>query len=88
MGELRTATYRLEIWDNAGFSTMIWRSRANEQTLMKFLDSYCRGLEAGGVNEHVSKSLGYVPYPKELKIVHQKTNEVKVQWKAAAFQVY
>lgn len=70
---------------------MAWRKEYGKPTLEnleKWITEYSRSLEIGGVNQHVSLSLGYVPYPRTAKIIRQRTGEVLASWKAAMFQVY
>lgn len=95
MGRSYTPPYRLEM---SGTTSMCWmvgdryqvkgNGKPTYDNLVKFIREYARSLEAGGTNEHISKALGYVPYPNWAKIVRQKDGVVMAEWKAAPFQVY
>ena len=88
MGRSITPKYKVTV----DGQTMCWRGRANQAELEKYIFAYAKSLELGGCNDHVSKMLGYVPYPQSARIefnddfVHEN-NPVAV-WKAAPFQVY
>lgn len=84
MGYTRTPKYRLEM---AGM-TFAWSGKPTQKRLEEFVFKYADSLKAGGVNEHISKALGYVPYPSHAIIVDQATKDIVVEWKAAAFQVF
>lgn len=98
MGRSYTPKYRLEIKDNVGWHWLNWLPRGqygikghgapSEVNLEKYVRSYAKSLEIGGVNEHVSLALGYVPYPTAARIVNQETNEVVASWTAGMFQVW
>jgi len=92
MSTTRTPTYRLEITES-GFCTLrtiraVWRGRATQQRLDAWLQAYVKSLCPGGVNAHVSKALGYIPYPSALKIIRQSTGDCVAEWKAAPFQLW
>lgn len=103
MGRITTPKYRLEIWSNAplrrvaemvfaGPSIESWqvsqRGRPTERNLEHYLFAQAKSFEHGGVNQHVSRALGYVPYPREARIVNQRTGQIVAKWKAATFQVF
>jgi hypothetical protein len=89
MGYTRTPKYRIELADRVMQNPMAWTGgRATQANLEKYIFVYAKGLEAGGVNEHIAKALGYVPYPTWARVVKQATGEVMAEWKAATFQVY
>lgn len=71
---------------------MEWNSRdlgrPTQENLEKFVMMYAKSLEAGGVNEHISNGLGYVPYPTWANIRNQETGETMAEWQAGAFQTY
>jgi len=84
MGRSRTTKYRIEM-DGSHFC---WHGRANDKALEKYVFDYADSLKLGGVNEHISKSLGYIPFPHKARIVDQSTGEVKAEWEAGMFQVF
>lgn len=65
-----------------------WTGRVSGEALESYIIAYGKSLELGGANEHISKSLGYVPYPGKAQVIEQKTGKVKATWKAAMFQVW
>jgi len=86
MGKSITPKYRI-IVDG---QVMSWDGKPTQKALEHFVFSYAKSLEHGGCNEHISKQIGYVPYPINCKI---ETNTqykpvTMAAWKAAPFQVY
>ena len=59
--------------------------------LEAYVIAYGKSLELGGVNEHISKALGYVPYPSkawiEDNVPASKIPANYKKWQAATFQV-
>lgn len=55
------------------------------------LDDYVRALvdsyKVGGVNQHISKMLGYIPVPKTAKLINQYTGNVVETWEQPKFMV-
>jgi len=94
MGYSKTPKYRIEIDEqspNIGLERthqMAWEGRATSKRLEEYVMMYAKSLEHGGVNYHISKDLGYIPYPVRARIVEQKTRKIVAQWQAAAFQVF
>ena len=88
MGTSKTPKYRLEISDKTGIHTQAWHGKATENTLQSYLNKYIDSLKLGGVNEHISKSLGFIPVPNSAKIIEQKTGNVKVSWDAPMFLIF
>ena len=87
MGKSYTPTYRLEFNDGKP-QMQAWKGRATDQALEQWIYSYAKSLELGGVNQHISLSLGHIPYPNKARIVRQSNGEVVAEWKAGLFQVY
>lgn len=87
MGRTYTPTFRLEM-DGVTAATWDGKKRPTNDNLRTFVMDYAASLKLGGVNEHISKALGYIPYPGWARIVRQSNNEVVAQWKAGLFQVY
>lgn len=87
MGKSYTPIYRLEFNDGAP-RVQAWKGRANAGTLERWVVSYAKSLELGGCNEHISLSLGHIPYPRKARIVRQATGKVVAEWQAGMFQVY
>jgi len=69
-------------------TSLIWRGKATQKRLEEYVMQYGKSLELGGANEHISKSLGYIPYPNKAILIRQSTNEVVATWQAAMFQVW
>ena len=63
-------------------------SEVTEEALYVEVVKYGKAFGPGGVNAHVGKSLGYIPYPTEAYIIDNQTGDVLVSWKAGMFQVY
>ena len=63
----------------------------NDDNLERWVMGYAKSLELGGVNEHISKSLGYIPYPKSAYVKAQtgaRAGDIVATWEAAPFQVF
>ena len=91
MGRSYTPVYRLEFYDGRsekGCMVQAWKGKASAQALEQWVFSYSKSLELGGVNQHISLSLGHIPYPNKARIVRQSNGEVVAEWKAGLFQVY
>lgn len=93
MGRSRTPKYAVVI---PGVTPMAWwikpqpggiagNGKPTAENLARFVAQYIRSLEPGGVNYHVSQSLGHVPYPDYAKIVVNGSWTVVAEWKAPAF---
>ena len=87
MGRSKTPPYRLEM---SGSSVQAWRvkdqygipgnGKPTRENLIKYLRGFVASLKAGGVNEHISKELGYVPTPSWAKIIRQSDGQVMAEW--------
>lgn len=75
-----TPTYRLDIIDKRGTRSTIWQGPATKRKLHEAMVKYCESFKPGGTNEHVTKQLGYQPWPQRAQIVEQKTGRVKAEW--------
>jgi hypothetical protein len=63
--------------------------RPTPANLEKYVLAYGKSLEIGGANEHLSKELGYIPYPNRavIRFNHSHGNPV-CSWVAPAFMVW
>lgn len=87
--------YRLEM---PNCTSMTWRVKAqygipgdgqpNDANLMRYLLAYVNSLKPGGSNYHVSKALGYIPYPTWARIVRQSDNKIMTSWVQPMFFVW
>jgi hypothetical protein len=102
MGRTFTPKYRLLVdsgsrnWVN---TPMSWNVSARKsapgltvhgkptaENLAKFVDAYCRSLEKGGSNFHVSAAAGHIPYPNWARVEENRPNgRVVAEWKAPMF---
>ncbi|CAB5221281.1 hypothetical protein UFOVP244_125 [uncultured Caudovirales phage] len=92
MGKSVTPKYRLEIRDcgnrlGSSATPSAWRGRASKKALEDYIDGYHDSLKIGGVNQHVSISLGYIPFVNRAQIVEQKTGLVVAEWVAPTFMM-
>ena len=85
MGKTVTPTYRLEIYERARRSSMAWSGKPSQAALAKYIRRYIKSLQKGGVNYHISLSLGHIPIPTKARIVRQKTGDVVTTWVAPSF---
>ncbi len=94
MGRTITPTYRLEMEEQRAGSTspamtrMAWKGRPTDANLERYVFAYVDSLKSGGVNVHLSESLGYMPIPHAARVVRQSTGQVVASWEAAMFQVF
>lgn len=90
MGYIRkSGKYKLEIDGHI----QAWRTvdgRPTKKNLAKYIYAYGKSLESGGINHHISKQLGYIPYPNYARIaLNEPTGQgdfTIVEWKAHIFQ--
>lgn len=85
MGRVYKVKNRLELWDDQGKHQQAWRGRASDSALAQYIQDYIDSLQIGGVNEHISRSLGYIPVPHKAYIINQNTEKVVARWEAPAF---
>lgn len=86
MGRSYTPKYYMHIDDR---EVMAWRrGKPTLKKLKEWVEVYGKSLEIGGCNEHISQSLGYVPYPHNVKIFSSKTRKIVVEWTAGMFQIW
>ena len=89
MGKTLTPKYRM-ILDG---QVMAWNckeyGKPTDNNLSKFVFKYADSLKLGGVNQHISLGLGYVPFPIWARI---ETNTVMptiiAKWESGKFQVF
>lgn len=90
-----TPKYVVEIRDGRSLQTpTAWNSRRHGRptadNLRKYVMTYAKSLENGGVNDHISLALGVIPYPASA-ILRENTAcnpRILATWKAATFQVW
>lgn len=95
MGKSVTPPYRLEM---SGTTHSAWRvkeqygipgdGQPNDANLMRYLLSFAASLKLGGTNQHISKALGYIPYPTWARIIRQRDGKIMASWIAPAFMVW
>lgn len=66
----------------------VWQGEATSKLLEQRILEYAKTLQIGGVNYHLTKARGFIPYPTKAAILNMDTNEIVVEWKAAMFQVW
>jgi hypothetical protein len=91
MGKSRVVPLVLWTVDQTGKHWEAWHKeygKPTDRNLEKHVFAYADSLKLGGVNEHVSKALGYIPFPAKAYIVRQATGETLATWHAAMFQVF
>lgn len=94
MGRTITPSYRVELMEHRvgsfgpAVNRMGWDGRPTVANLERYVFAYVDSLKAGGVNAHISESLGYIPIPHSARIVRQKTGRIVASWQAAMFQAF
>lgn len=91
MGRSTTPKHRIEFRDSSRKTQAVawntkWYGRANQNNLDQWVARYNGELELGGINDHISKALGFVPYITSAKIVNQKTDQTVAEYQMAMFQ--
>ena len=89
MGRARATKYA--IW-MTGTTPACWDIKQNGaptvENLTRYVMAYGKSLDVGGVDEHISRALGHIPYSDRAVIRHNnQTREAVVEWRADAFQV-
>lgn len=74
-----------------GYHELFWRrdkdGEPSNDTLRAYIKgSYIEQYLPGGINAHVSRSLGHVPYPSEARVIDVHTGELVAAWKTAMFE--
>lgn len=87
MGRSITPKYRMETRENIGSGVYSWDGRVSVKALERKVMGLNQSFLPGGVNEHVSRLHGIVPYISYARIVNQRTGETVAEWNAPAFQV-
>lgn len=85
MGRSYTPAYRVEYSDQGGKHQTAWSGPTTIERLALWIQAGIDSMKVGGCNEHVSKSLGYLPVPHKARIIRQATGETVATWKAPAF---
>ena len=88
MGKSITPTYVIKIESGKTSQIMCWSKKATLKNLTDWIMSYAKSLELGGCNDHISKAIGYIPYPEAVEIINQHSGDVAVAWKAGMFQIW
>lgn len=78
--------YELIIKDSNGVTSIGGYCDIPESDMEGFLRIFMKSYEVGGVNFHISESLGFVPYPN--KVTFKKYGQVQYVWNAPMFMVW
>jgi len=84
MGRIHTLKFRVETFERAPNGSLIknvygWRAHnglPNQKNLAKFIDGINKSVLPGGVNAHVSRGLGYIPYVHKANLINQFTGDI------------
>lgn len=89
MGKSYTPTFRLEYKDQGGWQTQFYdKRRPTDDQLRRYLIDLVHSFYIGGINEHVSKSIGYIPMPTQARVIRQKTGEIVAKFNAPMFMCW
>lgn len=82
MGTSRVCKYRIE-WDSSYSATPhgINRQVNLDTYIRQMIDSF----KIGGVNQHISLCLGFIPVPKSARLVRQRDGKVIQTWEHPPF---
>lgn len=79
--------YELVYWDALGKRMAIpGHYRIPKGRAEDYIRYFMKSFEAGGVNEKISKSLGYIPYPSRVELMYH--GDLVWTWKAPMFMVW
>lgn len=85
MSQTKVPKYRIEIIDHQGQHSFSWTGPANNKQLASWVSAYVSSLQPGGVNAHLSSSLGFVPFPHYARLVEQTHGITVAEWSAPSF---
>lgn len=92
MGKSYTPKYRLEFQDSTrkafSWECQAWKGKTTQKALEAWIFGYADSLKIGGVNEHISKALGLIPYPTKARIIRQADDQIMAEWEAGMFQCF
>jgi hypothetical protein len=90
MGKTVTPKYRVRAFDQNGGFVASWQGRPSDERLREYIESYTASLKIGGVNERISKSLGYIPVPSRAQIETNVKGQgtIVATWQAPMFWVF
>jgi hypothetical protein len=103
MGRILTPKYAIDIFETRlvegqfksvkAIDALAWNTRsfgrASTENLEKYVLAYGKSLEIGGTNEHISKELGYIPYPNRAVIRFNHAHGATIaSWVAPQFMVW
>ncbi|ASV44517.1 hypothetical protein PBI_SCTP2_502 [Salicola phage SCTP-2] len=92
--------YKVEIVENFTNKTSIFGKEysgynsvgklTNKNIFERLVKPYVDSMKEGGVNAHVSREIGYIPYPKYVKVTVQKGSRCGevIEWEAPMFMVW
>lgn len=81
----------LSIQEDRATFEFLWEKSRGEPNLDNLWEAVKQSVDSykpGGLNAHISQSLGYLPYPNSAKIYNLQTGEILASWKAGVFQVW
>jgi len=87
MGTSTTPKYRVEYIDQNGKQRATWKGHATNKRLEHWRQHMNESFKLGNVNDHVSKSLGFMPHISRAVIINQKTQSIVVKVIAPMFEV-
>lgn len=92
MGKSYEPTYRVEVTQSVRFKvTMGWDTkswgRASAANLEKWVKTYNKSFQPGGVCAHLSEPSGIVPHIYKAQIVRQSNNDIEYTYNAPMFEV-
>ena len=77
MGKGTIPTYVVHYRDQQGLKIVAWTTKTNgrptEANLEKWRKAMNASMQIGGVNEHISRSLGFIPHVSHAEIHNQRT---------------
>jgi hypothetical protein len=93
MGRSITPKYRIDEKNRLGnwYPFAAWDVKSNGKVTKASLENYRVALnasyQAGGVNAHIGKAVGYIPHHASLRLVEQKTGRVVCETHMPMFEV-
>jgi hypothetical protein len=93
MGRSKTPKFKVEVDSGSpahGNTAECWwikdAGNPTKENLAKFVHAHMRSLESGGPNAHLSRAMGFIPYPKWAKITENRAGgAVVAEWAAPMF---
>ena len=91
MGKSKIVKYVVAVYENPNQlipNRIVYDGKPNKNGLDNWVDAYVQSLKSGGVNYHITESLGYIPIPCYAELIDQVHNSVVASRTAPMFMAF